>query len=337
MKRALLWCVLANVIGGSTFAAMAGAHAAGLPTVTFSFLRTLLSTLLFALVAWRAGVLRPRFSARDWLLVGAVAVPGFALPLILGIRGVALSTPGLGSILALLEPIMIVPLSVLFLRESLPRARLLGIAIGLAGALLVVLSGASGAEATAGLTGEAHAAAGAAHRETLLGNALLAIQGSLWALYTVAAKPLTARHSALSISTWSTALGCLAMGLFAPLEWSATTPSALQPVAEWLALEQGPATLDGALAVGRASLPWMAYLALFGSFLGVLLWNAGLEGVAASRMAGFIFLQPAVGLLLDYAMGAPPPALHAWLGLGAIALAVLFVSREPKPSESATR
>ncbi len=324
MNRALLWCVLANVIGGSTFAAMAAAHACGLPTVTFSFLRTLLSTLLFALLAWRAGELRPRFSGRDWGLLLLVAVPGFALPLIVGIRGVALSTPGLGSILALLEPIVIVPLSVLFLREALPRTRLLGIVIGLFGALLVVIGGASSGP----LPGSGAAGANA-HAATTLGNVLLALQGSLWAVYTVAAKPLCARHSALSISTWSTALGCLAMGLVAPLEWSALTPNALAPLARALALEQGPATWEATLAVARAAAPWMGYLALFGSFLGVLLWNAGLQGVAASRMAAFIFLQPAVGLLLDAILGAPAPGLYAWLGLGCIALAIAFVSREP--------
>src|SRR5438552_2731593 len=120
-KRALTCCLLANVLGGTTFVAMDRAHASGLPTVTFTFVRTVVSTLLFVIVAAARGELRPRFDARDWRLVLLVAVPGFALPLVLGIRGVALSAPGIGSILALMEPIAIVPLSWLFLRERLPR------------------------------------------------------------------------------------------------------------------------------------------------------------------------------------------------------------------------
>jgi drug/metabolite transporter (DMT)-like permease len=321
VKRALWWCLLANVIGGTTFAAMGAAHASGLPTLTFSFARTLLSTLLFALLAWRHGELRPRFAGRDLVMLFLVAVPGFAMPLVLGIRGVALSSAGLGSILSLLEPVMIVPLSLLFLRERMAPSLGIGLALGLAGALLVI-----GADSLPG-HGRGELAG-----SLLVGNLLLAAQSSLWAIYTVAAKPLTARHSVLSISTWSTALGCLVMGLLAPLEWESLRPAALEPLHRWLALETGPR--DGA-AIAQAwcaSLPWMAYLAVFGSFLGVLLWNAGLKGVPASRMAAFIFIQPAVGLLLDFALGAPAPALFAWIGLGLIGAAVLFVSRERSPT-----
>lgn len=320
MSRALWWCLLANVIGGTTFVAMDAAHASGLPTLTFSFARTLLSTLLFALLAWRHGELRPRFGARDLLLLLLVAVPGFAMPLVLGIRGVALSSAGLGSILALLEPIMIVPLSLLFLRERMAPSLGIGLALGLAGALMVI--GSDGLPAD----GSARAAS------PFVGNLLLALQASLWAIYTVAAKPLTARHSALSISTWSTALGCLALGLCAPLEWESLRPAALAPLHEWLALETGPSDGGAIAQAWRASLPWMAYLAVFGSFLGVLLWNAGLKGVPASRMAAFIFIQPAVGLLLDLWRGAHAPALLAWIGLALIGAAVLFVSRERSPT-----
>ena len=81
-----------------------------------------------------------------------------------------------------------------------------------------------------------------------------------------------------------------------------------------------------------ASLPAMAFLALFGSFLSVLLWNAGLQGVNATKMAVYIFLQPAVGLVLDAACFGETPAPRAWLGFAAILVAVLLVSREPAPA-----
>jgi len=310
VSRAALWCLLANVIGGSTFVAMASADRSGLPAVTFSLIRTALSSLLFALLLWRRGELAPRFTPRDWLLVFLVAVPGFALPLVMGIRGVALSTPAMGSILALLEPVAIVPLSLLFLGERMPGSRWLGLLIGFGGALLVILSEPIGAD-------------GASQR---IGNVLLAVQGSLWAIYTVAAKPLVARHSALKVSGYATALGCLALGLIAPLEWSALRPAALAGTADLLGL--AAASGDGAAAALRAALPSLLYLALFGSFLAVLLWNAGLAGVSASRMAAFIFVQPAVGVLIDLALGEPLPRWSAWCGLALIGAAVLFVSRE---------
>jgi drug/metabolite transporter (DMT)-like permease len=316
VNRALLWCLLANVIGGSTFVALAAAERTGVPIVTFTFWRASLSVVLFvALAAWRRE-LAPRFSPRDWLLVALVGIPGFALPLVLSVRGVALSTPGLGSILALMEPIAIVPLAFFFLGERPGAIRLLGIAIGLAGALLVI-------------AGDGMPREGLARRDRLLGNVLLAVQGSLWGIYTVAAKPLVGRHSALSVSLWSTILGVAALAVVAPLEWPELRPSALDGVARTLALQDGmPPGVplrDGLVA----ALPYLLYLGVFASFLAVLLWNAGLVGVSASTMAVFIFAQPAVGLILNSAVGAEAPRFLSWVGLALILGAVAIVTREP--------
>jgi drug/metabolite transporter (DMT)-like permease len=319
VNRAVVFCLLANVLGGTTFVAMDRAYASGLPVVTFTFLRTALSTLLFvALCAWRRE-LAPKFSARDWGLVLLVAIPGFTLPLVLGVRGVALSTPGLGSILALMEPIAIVPLSFLFLGERPPRARIGGIALGLLGALLVVWSDALG--------GDALLAPG-----RRLGNVLLALQGAMWGVYTVAAKPLTGRHSALSISLWSTALGCAALGLVAPLEWATLRPAAFDALAHAIGLQDGVAGGAPLSSAFVKALPSMLFLGIFGSFVAVLFWNAGLKGVSPTVMAIFIFVQPLVGLLLNALLGKEAPTLPAWIGLVLILGAVLLVAREPPES-----
>jgi len=322
VNRAFVWCLLANVIGGTTFAAMDRAFLSGLPTVTFTFLRTALSMLLFVAFAAHRGELAPRFTAREWGLVLLVGVPGFALPLVLGVRGVALSTPGIGSILALMEPIAIVPLSILFLGERPRRTRLIGIALGLVGALLVVGSD--------DLAGSTLAAPG-----RRLGNLLLLAQGAMWGIYTVAAKPLTGRHSALSISLWSTAAGCLALALVAPLEWRELRPETLDGLARGLGLQEGVPAGDSLASALTRALPSMLYLGLFGSFLAVLLWNAGLKGVSAMGMAVFIFVQPAAGLLLNAWLGRQPPAPLDWAGLALILGAVVLVTRERSTPQAA--
>lgn len=316
MSRAVLCCLLANVISGSTFAAIDYAHESGLPHVTFNGVRTAISALLFAAVAAARRSLRPRFSPFEWLLLFLVGVPGFALPLVLVVKGVALSTPGMGSILALVEPIAIVPLSIVFLRERPPAARLVGIGIGLAGALLAVGSDEMGA-----VTGDRSA--------RTLGNLLLALQGAMWAIYTVAARKLLLRHPALAVSAWSTILGCAALLLVAPLEWPELRPASLDGLHLWLGLQDG--AVQGPAAALASAFPWAAYLGVFGSFLAVLLWNAGLEGVPATRMAVFIFAQPAVGLVLNALLGEDAPSPFAWAGLALIAFAVSMVTREREP------
>jgi drug/metabolite transporter (DMT)-like permease len=318
VKRAVLCCIGANVVAGTTFVVMRRAPG-GLPDVTFTFFRLLLATLLFFAVAIRRRDWRPGFSARDWLLALAVALPGLALPLLLGLRGVALSTPGNASILSLLEPIAIVPLSLLFLGERTPGSRLVGLALGLAGAALVIT-----AEVGAGdLATTTH----------LAGNLMLAAQGAAWAIFTVAAKPLLERHSALKMSAWVTLLGGLACGAVALLEWPQLRPAGLAGVAHGLGLADGPDGATPFAAMFAASVPAMAFLALFGSFLSVLSHSIpGLQGVDATKMAVYIFLQPAVGLVLDAACFGETPAPRAWIGFAAILVAVLLVSREPAPA-----
>jgi drug/metabolite transporter (DMT)-like permease len=315
VNRAVLCCIGANVVAGTTFVVMRRAPG-GLPDVTFTFFRMVAATLLF--FTWAARKREPptRFSARDRLLALCVALPGCAMPLLLGLRGVALSTPGNASILALLEPIAIVPLSFFFLGERSPRARLAGLALGLAGAALVVTAEVGGGD----LASTTH----------LSGNLILALQGGLWAIFTVAAKPLLARHSPLRVSAWITLLGALACGAVAPLEWPSLRPASLAGFAHLLGLVDAPATTFA--AAFASSLPAMAFLALFGSFLSVLLWNAGLQGVDATKMAVYIFLQPAVGLVLDALCFGETPAPRAWIGFAAILVAVLLVSREPAPA-----
>ena len=315
MNRAVLCCIGANVVAGTTFVVMRRAPG-GLPDVTFTFFRMVVATLLFFTWAARRREARTRFSPRDRLLALVVALPGCAMPLLLGLRGVALSTPGNASILALLEPIAIVPLSFLFLGEHSPRVRLVGLALGLAGGVIVVTAEVGSRD----LASTTH----------LSGNLILALQGVLWAIFTVAAKPLLARHSALRVSAWITLLGALACGVVAPLEWPSLRPASLAGFAHGIGLVDAPATTFAAMFA--ASMPAMAFLALFGSFLSVLLWNAGLQGVDATKMAVYIFLQPAVGLVLDAWCFGETPAPRAWIGFAAILVAVLLVSREPAPA-----
>jgi drug/metabolite transporter (DMT)-like permease len=312
VNRAVLCCVAANLIAGTTFVVMRRAPG-GLPDVTFTCVRLAMSTALFFVWAARSGGWRPRFDRRDWLLALTVAVPGFALPLLLGLRGVALSTPSNASILALMEPIAIVPLSLLLLGEHAPRARIVGLALGLAGAALVVTAEFGGS----GAFDPAH----------LAGNVILAVQGFLWGIYTVAAKPLVERHPPLIMSAYVTLLAFLACLCIAPLEWPQWRPAALTGAAHFVGLADGTAADVPIATALLRSLPAAAYLGVFGSFLSVLLWNAGLKGVDASKMAIFIFLQPAVGVVLDLCCFGEVPTLRAWLGLALIVAAVLLVSR----------
>jgi len=123
------------------------------------------------------------FSRRDWGLLLLLSWAGFALPQILLAKGIALSTGTNGALLSPLEPIGILLGGALFLRERLTPVRVASVAIGCAGASLIVMQGAVRPELG-----------------NPFGDGLIVLGHLAWAIYTLAAKPLLERHDAMRVS-----------------------------------------------------------------------------------------------------------------------------------------
>ncbi len=259
-SRAILWIALANVIGGVSYPAQKAALA-GLPPATVTALRSGVALVAFLFLAGRSLSKLRAWSRADLARAFALGTVAFALPMWLGIVGVERSSAANASILILLEPVTIVAIAWVVLGERIGRSKLVGIALGLAGALCIVLEGASLGD----LFGSQH----------FTGNALLALHGVLWGCYTPLAKPLVEKHDPVHLSLVTTACG------FAFL-----IPAALLEAPRWHA---GPEL--------ASSLRWCVGLGLFVSFLSIVLWLAALRHIPATSVAGFVFLQPLAGVL----------------------------------------
>jgi len=264
------WILIAQAIGGVT-PALTKLALAGMGPWTLVVFRQLLGIVVLALVLrFFAGSLRLQLretlaslDRRDWALMLAVSWAGFALPQVLGALGLTLSTATNGALLSPLEPIGILLGGAIFFGERLGRARVAAVALAVAGALLIVSQG--GIDPSAG---------------DLRGDATMAVGHLAWAIYTLAAKPLLARHDPLRVTFLAAAL----------------TPWPLVPLAV-----TEPFDPDAALA----ALGWLALLALLATAVGTWAWNRALRDVSAGTMAMFIFLQPLWGLLLGRLLGEP--------------------------------
>ncbi len=260
---------LTNAIGGSTYPATAVALR-GFNDRDLAFLRLGLCSILFAPWLWRGRRRLAALPARDLARIAAVGSFGYALPLALGNLGQTLSSSSSAALFIGMEPVTIVLLSGLFLGERLTPIKLLSLAAGLGGALLIAFQGLP------------HP--GEALRGRLAGDLILAATGGCWALYTVLGKPLVGRMD--------------------PLEYTAaTTVVAFLGTAAWAAPGLSPAVWRTAPTAAWWSL---AYLTVVGSFLGAWIWNAVLRGCDASQQANFIFLQPFVGVALGAGLLSDP-------------------------------
>ena len=134
----------------------------------------------------------------------------------------------------------------------------------------------------------------AAHHRLEHRDVLLALGHLSWAIYTLVAKPLLARHDALRISL----LGC------------ALSPLPLLPFA--LAEPVDPPR-------ALAAFGWILLLAFVTTALGTFAWNRALHHIPAGTMAALIFVQPLVGLVAGTLL------LHEPVGALSIAGAILIL------------
>jgi drug/metabolite transporter (DMT)-like permease len=285
---AILAITLANLIGGATYLAQKIALE-GLPPATVTLLRTLIAMVCIVVWAMFAGGFRFRFARNELWRLALLGTLAFALPTLLGIVGLRGSTAGNGAILILLEPGSILLFSVLLLREHVRAIQVLGIMVGFAGGLVIVLQDAPFEEVFAG--------------QYLQGNLILAAHGILWGLYSPLVKPLMASHRLIDITFVSMGFGLLLL-----------VPAALFEFDAW---SSGPHLAE--------AIWWTVALGLFGSFAAVILWNWSLIHLRASTIAPFVFLQPFAGVLAGHLVLGEVLSEGALLGAALIMLGVAAV------------
>ncbi|HEX5011661.1 MAG TPA: DMT family transporter [Planctomycetota bacterium] len=295
---ALLAIIVANIIGGSTYLGQKIALD-GLPPATVIALRNGLAMVCLWAWARGSGGLRLSFSGAERRRLALLGMLAYGAPLLLGIIGLRWSTAGNGSILILLEPVSIVVFAWLLLHEHIGWTKALGLGLGLAGALVIVLEQPDVASAADLLSG--------AH---LQGNLILAAHGILWGLYSPLMSPLVRERRSVDVT-------------FASMAWAMLllVPAALLESPQWHA---GP-------DLGKA-LAWSAGLGVVGSFGGTLLWVWSLRFLSPATVAPFVFLQPLAGVLAGYLVLDERVTRDALLGGLLIAGAVLLVilgSRTP--------
>jgi len=296
--RAYALIAVANVIGGLTYLGQKLALEA-LPPATIIFGRNLVALAGMAVWLGMRGGVCWRYARSDWGRLVVLGVLAYAAPLVLGNVGVEWSTAGNGSILILLEPAAILVFSRWLLREHVGVVQVAGIAVGLLGALFIVLEDAPVGDLLAG--------------PHMAGNVVLVIHGVLWGLYSPVMRPLAQRYPALDVTFVAMVVAQLALVPVTVLEWDA-----------WHA---GP-ELGGALA-------WTAALGLFASFLGTVMWTWSLRHLQATTIAPFVFLQPVAGVLADYLVLGEVLTSSAVAGAGLIAVGVVLVVRRTAHSASA--
>jgi drug/metabolite transporter (DMT)-like permease len=255
----------------------------------FNGLRFTLGTLIM-LVVWRLSEPQSRIKRHDLLklvTLGIIGNTGYQLFFIFAIRYTTASNTAL---MVATGPIWIALLSWLLRLDRLTRRAWLGIALSFIGLFTIINAGSDGL-ALGGAT---------------LGGDLLAVCGAIaWAIYTVLSRPLLARYSSTTYTTWTMAAG-------APAVLLAGVPDLLH-------------TDFGAIS----ALTW-ATLVFSGTFaiaLGYVIWNTGVHRIGQSRTATYGNLSPVIALVVSALFLAEPVPVLKLAGAAVVLAGVALTRR----------
>lgn len=256
----------------------------------------LAALLLVPLVSLRDGVdwAGLRRQAVPVLVMAVVGIGGFNIALFHGLRQ---TQPMNAALIMALCPALITAFSAALTGDRLGGRQLAGLALGLAGVVIVI----SGASLTALLALRLQA-----------GDLFVLLAALCWAIYSTIPRRFITGLPPLQVTVGTVAAGGVLISAFA----MATQRDFLVPP---------PAGVMAAIAA----------MSVFGSVIAYLWWNEGVKKVGAGRAAIFMNLVPVFAALIGVALGQS--LSHAQLAGAALVIGGVWLSSiPPAPSHSPT-
>ena len=200
------------------------------------------------------------------------AVTGVAINQLLFLKGLSLTYSIHASLLMLTTPILIVFIAAWILRERLSPVKLIGLALGIGGAAVLVLGKESSGEGN----------------DILFGDILIIINAISYTFYFVLVKPLMLKYDPIVIVRWIFTFGFF---LVLPFGW-----------AEFTEIQWGNFT--------AIDYTCMALVVLTGTFLAYLFNVYGIKILGASIAGFYIYTQPVFAALIAMMFLKEPLTLY---------------------------
>lgn len=249
-----------------------------------------------AFVFWLAGLLvrnaKP-VERSDFKHIALAAFFGVGLNMLTFFKGLSYTTPISASVIMVTSPILVLIFSSIIIKERIPKFRILGVFIGLIGAVLLILYG---------NTAEANAS------NRTLGNALVFVNAASYAMYLVVVKKLIIKYNPIVFVKWMYLFGLV---FVFPFGISETIEVSWQSMPTWIYLKAG-------------------FVVLFTTCITYLCNLYALSKLKPTTVSVFIYLQPVIASI--YALFVGSDDLNI-IKIGAsllIFVGVFLVTRQPK-------
>lgn len=255
---------MVNALYGASHVIAKGVMPDFLSPTVFIFFRVLGAVALFWLV--KLFLVKEKIAKKDFLLLGSCGVFGVAVNQMCFFHGLSLSSSINAGIIMTVNPVLVVILSFFLLKEKISVNKSIGIIIAAAGAILLTLT------------------AGTGKGDSVLGDFLLFINATSYALYLVLVKPLMQRYSPITVITWVFSFGLIYILLYPPT------------ITEFLATD---------FSVFTAEIIWkIIYIVVGVTFLTYLLTVYALKFLTPSVSSAYIYLQPVLVVFFAFSLAA---------------------------------
>lgn len=194
------------------------------------------------------------------------ALFGMGTNMLVFFKGLSLSTPINSAVLVTTTPIIVLVMSALLIKEKITKRKVLGIFIGLIGALGLIVLGTEIRQDAPNIP---------------LGNFLILMNSVFYGTYLILAKILISKYHPFTFMKWLFSLGILICLPFGYHELSEI---------EWSLLPFG--------------IIWRIGFVIIGTTFCTYLFNIfALTQLKASTLSAFVYVQPLIGILFALAMG----------------------------------
>ena len=260
---ALLAATMVSVIYGVTFTIAKDVMPQYIEPFGFIVLRVGGSVILFWIVS--LFIPKEKIALADFPRIIAAALFGVALNMLTFFKGLSYTSPIMGAVLMVTTPMIVLILSAFIMRERMKKRKVLGIVLGLAGTISLILYGKSMINAP----------------NEMLGNFLVFINAVSYGFYLILVKKLMDKYNAFTFVKWIYTFGFI---MVLPFGWS-----------EFDAIIWGNFTAD---------IWWkVVFVVVFSTFLTYMLNLVSMRELKPTTVAVFIYLQPLFATIFAISLG----------------------------------
>ena len=231
----------------------------------FILLRVVGATLLFWLIS--LSVPKEKITANDFVRIFFAALFGVVINMLFFFKGLSLTTPINGSVIMTTTPILVLLLSFVILRDKITVKKIMGIFIGMIGALLLVLYGPKAVSNAPDIK---------------LGNFLIFVNAASYGFYLIVVKPLLKKYHPFHLIKWIYLMGLLMVIPFGFSEVQQVNWQ-LMPVVIFYKI---------------------GFIVFFTTFLTYLFNLLALKTLKATTLSVFLYLQPLIASIYAIIMGS---------------------------------